>query len=179
MKKALMLTQRISVWIIVPCLMLLSCRKTEQTAWSEAQLRGIWFPPKSVMHNMDSVWATGHWKQIRFGLITRIPVLNAVSIECSKLTNTCTETRADLYSPLDKPAMFNEHLRLDPVRPETYQVQSWSSDGVIIATAFSDSADIDLRISVADKVVEKSYRETRARGYSKSDPKVVHVWVLE
>jgi hypothetical protein len=161
------------------CISLISCQGNSRRTWSEDQLRAVLFPPKQVYATYYVAYSQGHWRQIRFGVAQRIPVLNAVSIRCIKHENTCAEVRAELDSPLDKPATFGENVRLGIEQPEIFDVQSWSADDTILAKQELDWADVELRISTRDKTVEKTYRETRARGSSTANPSIVHVWVLE
>jgi hypothetical protein len=155
-----------------------ACQQSKSPQWTEKQLRAIWFPIKSFVPLWESVSVQGHWKQIRFGRITRIPQLNAVAIACSKLDSVCVESRAELDSPLDADS-FGEHLRLGVVLPEEYAIHSWADDGSIVAGYKTDSADWELSISIKDKTAEKTYRETQARGSKTADPQIVHTWILE
>ena len=64
--------------LLILCLPILSCKQVEEIKSSEAQLRASLFPIKTMVDLPDSLSIEGHWKHIRFGSITRIPVLNAV-----------------------------------------------------------------------------------------------------
>jgi hypothetical protein len=120
--------------------------------------------------------AEGHWRQTKWAGLIAIPAINAVHIECIKHESVCREIRADLFTSLD------EH-RFPPSRlivhnPQEFRVLSWS-DGSVVARDEAPVADVDLRISTKDGVVEKSYRETKARGSQTADPNIWRMYVLE
>ncbi len=75
-------------------------------------------------------------------------------------------------TPKDISGAFLHVLLLD------YNIIDWSGD-TIRAKYEGPVADIELRISVKDKVGERSYRETKSRGSEKSDPNVFQSWILE
>jgi len=138
----------------------------------------IKFPQERVEEvEKDVVVAEGHWRQTRWAGYADIPAVNFVSIRCNKLDGTCHERRADLQSRLDRnPVVPGSFLFL--VDAPEFRILSWV-DGTVVARAELPVADLDLLISTKDKVAERSFRETRARGSDSADPSISRVYVLE
>jgi len=88
---------------------------------------------------------------------------------------TCTETIALLFGPDDKTPDGVSRLFL---QTNDYKVIEWSST-TIVARENAPVADIELRISLADRSAERSSRETKARGSETANPGISRHWVLE
>lgn len=97
---------------------------------------------------------------------------NAVSVRCDHGSARCEEVLALLYAPDER---FPHHS-LDVVLL-TYIVSEWT-DSIIRADSIAQAGDFALRISLADKVAERSFRETKGHGAENADPSIVRNWVL-
>ena len=97
---------------------------------------------------------------------------NAVSVRCDHGSARCEEVLALLYAPDER---FPHHS-LDLVTL-TYTVSEWT-DSIIRVSSVAPVGDFELRISMADKVAERSFRETKDRGAEGADPSIVRNWVL-
>jgi hypothetical protein len=60
----------------------------------------------------------------------------------------------------------------------TYKIIHWSND-TISALYEAPVADVQLKISLGDKFVERHSRETKARGSKGADSKIYHALILE
>lgn len=118
----------------------------------------------------------GRWRALVKKENPLIPELNSVKVICNKNTMTCVESMALLFTEKDKVPTPMEGF-LAP-QSNKYKVLEWTSE-LIRAREEAPVADIELRISLGDKSVERSFRETTARGVSTSNPNNVQHWVLE
>ena len=91
-----------------------------------------------------------------------------------KATLKCREIRAIITTPDTEP-YWSPPPRYLFVYEEEYPIVTWS-DKNLVARAESSGFDIDLKVSIVDEVVEKSRRETKARGNHNADPKN---WIVE
>ncbi|MCF7917161.1 MAG: membrane lipoprotein lipid attachment site-containing protein [Candidatus Omnitrophica bacterium] len=131
---------------------------------------------KSMSEKGDLMIAEGRWAVVdQKSSNSLIPKINSVSITCDKTKMTCSELQAKLFTPED----FSD-LNHNLLYPEQffYKVLEWE-EGIIIAVRKAPVADIRLRISIPDGVVEKSFRETKARGSETADPTIHANWVLK
>jgi hypothetical protein len=80
-----------------------------------------------------------------------------------------------LYTPEDQPKNPSSFLSILPFE---YSILDWS-DETIRAKYAARVADFELKISLKDGFTERSFRETKARGFEKSDPNVFETWILE
>ncbi|SRR6266849_7469388 len=126
---------------------------------------------KNSLHGQEWVSATGRWQKSA-GNLNKSPAINTLEIWCDKGLGSCRETRAILTTPKDSDFQSPAHLF---TYYHEYRIVSWS-DGNLIAREETPAFDIDLKISVTDKVVEKNWRETRARGNETADP---NNWLIE
>lgn len=156
---------------------IIGCSTAPGTLIGGDKPKEIAFPQKRVeSYGEHVVTVEGHWRQTKWAGMTGIPAVNAVNIYCNKLEGVCTEIRADLYTRLDKD--FSPPPQLLVRTPQAFRILSWL-DGSVVARDEAPVADIDLRISTKDGVVEKNYRETKARGSNTADPSIWRVYVLE
>ena len=139
--------------------------------------REVESPPKAfqILESGD-VYLEGRWKQIGSTSSFRIiPKHNSVSILCEKKTGVCTENEALLVTKSDNPITPSDLLYPEEF---TYIITEWS-DTTIKAERKPPVADVEIRISLIDKSVEKSFRETQARGSDTANPNIVGNWILE
>lgn len=134
-------------------------------------------PPKSIqVLDNGNVYLEGRWKRISSETSYKIvPKYNTVYILCDKKSGVCTETEALLMRKEDNPIISNSLLYPQQF---TYAITEWS-DSVVRAERRPRAADVEIRISLADKSAEKSFRETSARGAESSNPNVSGHWILE
>jgi hypothetical protein len=104
-----------------------------------------------------------------------IPRLNTAEGLCIRATMSCSENIAKLYNPSEWPGRPNGFLR---VANTEFKVIEWSPARVV-ARYEAPVADIELRISLMDHSVERSFRETKARGSESANSKIARHWVLE
>ncbi|MBI4231619.1 hypothetical protein HY605_00180 [Candidatus Peregrinibacteria bacterium] len=134
-------------------------------------------PSKSFQILEDgNVYLEGRWKQIGSTSSHRIiPKHNSVVILCDKKSGLCTENQALLVTKKDNPV--TPSILLYPEQ-NSYIISEWSNT-VIKAERKPRAADVEIRISLVDKSVEKSFRETQARGSDTANPNIVGNWILE
>jgi hypothetical protein len=113
-----------------------------------------------------SVSFHGQWRATAQAGVVMTWAANTVEVKCERVSAQCEEALALLYTRQD----------LDVVRL-TYRVSEWT-DSLIRAKSAGAVGDFELRISLADKVAERSFRETKARGSETADPSIVRNWVL-
>ena len=118
----------------------------------------------------------GRWHALVKKQNPLIPELNSVTVICNKNTMICIESMALLFTERDKVATPMEGF-LAP-QSNKFKVVEWTSS-LIRAREEAPVADIELRISLGDKSVERSFSETTARGVTTSNPHNVQHWVLE
>lgn len=132
---------------------------------------------KSVkMLDGDHVTVKGRWERTN-GNVTlhKPPRINTVSITCDKATMTCKEIIAELITPQEGAVFNRPQLYIDE---NTYKIIDWKGE-TICAKYSALVADFELRISVRDSLVERSWRETKAQGVTKPNPDNFENWILE
>lgn len=139
---------------------------------------GIKSPEKVIsVLSENQVFLEGRWKKI--SSITKqyriTPKINTTLILCNKGSGSCVEHAACLVTGKDSP--WSPYSRLY-IQPTDYFITEWS-DSVIKAKYEARAGDVELRISLADKSAEKSFRETSARGAHGANPNLVENWILE
>jgi hypothetical protein len=97
---------------------------------------------------------------------------NTASVICERSTAQCEEVIAVIRPPDN----FVPRPSLDIVRL-TYSVLEWT-DEVVRAHYAAPAGDFEIRIAIVDKSAERSFRETKSRGSTTSDPSIVRNWVL-
>ena len=131
-------------------------------------------PPKWFLIDEASSLVSfhGQWRPTAQAGILMNWAANTVEVTCDHASMQCEEVLALLYAP---GGAFPRH-GLDLVRL-TYRVSEWT-DSIIRADRASPAGDFELRISLADKMAERSFRETRGRGSENADSSIVRNWVL-
>ncbi len=87
----------------------------------------------------------------------------------------CFESEAKVITSEETKVLKESLLTIDRFE---YQIIEWS-DTLLRAKREAPVADVELRVSFADKSVEKSFRETTARGSETSNPEVFEYWILK
>ena len=127
-------------------------------ASSEVSFHGLWRPTAkagtSAGRPMD--WAA-----------------NTVEVTCDRRSARCEEVLALLYAPGDLSPRYGLALHA-----MTYTVSEWT-DSIIRASSVAPAGDFELRITPADKVAERSFRETKGHGSENADPSIVRNWVFD
>ena len=132
-------------------------------------------PLRKVNVEANYVTFEGRWRAIARTGSTRMPRLNTISGICVRETRTCQENIARLYEKGEWSANGPGYLSVSSLE---FRVIEWSSAN-IVARYEAPVADFEIRISLSDRSVERSFRETRARGSDTADPKITWHWVLE
>jgi hypothetical protein len=91
-----------------------------------------------------------------------VPHVNSVRIECDRAARICNEYVAKFIQKSDDPIGAVERPSLLLMK-EQFRVIEWT-DTTISGRAEPRAADIDLRISLADRTAERTSRETASRG---------------
>lgn len=135
--------------------------------------------PKLFSLNEDGtrVVLEGRWKRVTRKPSVTVPDINSVRIESDKSTGKCRESMAKLIprSDDDKGLIDEDYLF---VMVEDYAILEWTS-ALLTARAKPRAADLELRISFANKSAERVSRETAERGAKGANPTVVELLVLE
>lgn len=132
-------------------------------------------PLKTIRQYQNYVYIEGRWKQTTPKGTTIIPKINTAKIICNKMNMTCNETVAKLTTPKDSDLFENKLLFIQEF---TYEILSFR-DGIIVAKREAPVADVIMKISINDKLAEKSFRETKTRGSETANPDVYYHWILE
>ena len=155
---------------------LFSSTYTQAQDW-KAVSKQIHTYPRSIHTGVDWVVVMGRWKTtVNKTAYPKLAAVNAIHIFCSKQLRTCQEATANLYTPADEPkdtSGASLHVLVTD-----YKILDWSGD-TIRAKYEASVADIELKISLKDRVAERSFRETIARGSDTADPNVFQSWILE
>jgi len=127
--------------------------------------------------NVEDSYVTfeGRWRSIAQTGSIKLPRLNTVSGICDRETRTCQENIARLYGKGEWLANSPGYLSVTNLE---FRVIEWSS-ARIVARYEAPVADFELRVSLPDRSVERSFRETKARGSETADSKIAGHWVLE
>jgi hypothetical protein len=131
-------------------------------------------PPKWFLIDAasSSVSFHGQWRPTAQAGILMNWAANTVEVTCDHASMQCEEVLALLYAPGGPfPRRSLDLVRL------TYRVSEWT-DSIIRADSASPAGDFELRISLTDKVAERSFRETKGRGSENADPSIVRNWVF-
>lgn len=131
--------------------------------------------PKTISIKKDFILIEGRWEKTTKGYSHIIPKINSTSIICDKNSMTCVEREAMVITPQER-SLLKESL-LD-VQEFEYQIIEWS-DSLVRAKREAPVADVEIRISLKDESVEKSFRETKARGSETANPNVFGHWILK
>ena len=153
--------------VFIICILFLS------GCWKDNDIKSL---PKNFQILNGKVYIEGKWKELASTAHYKIiPKYNSVSIICSRETSVCIENQALLITKND-----NAIVPYNFLYPEqfTYNVTEWS-DTVVKAERNPLVADVEIRISLVDKSVEKSFRETQARGSNSANSNIVGNWILK
>lgn len=119
----------------------------------------------------------GTWHRISERATVEVPRVNSVRIECDRTAGVCNEYVAkfiqktdDLTRTVERPYLF--------LMKEQFRVIEWT-ETTITARAEPRAADVDLRISFADRSAERTSRETESRGAKGANSQNVTQWVLQ
>ncbi len=119
----------------------------------------------------------GTWRRISQQATVEVPNVNSVRIECDRAARVCNEYVAKLIQKTDDPIGAVERTYLFLMK-EQFRVIEWTGT-TITARSEPCAADIDLRISLADRTAERTSRETASRGAQGASPQNVSQWVLQ
>jgi hypothetical protein len=123
------------------------------------------------------VMIQGTWRLISQRATVEVPLVNSVRVECDRTTRVCNEYVAKLIQKTDDPTGTIERPYLFLMK-EQFRVIEWTGT-TITARAEPRAADIDLRISFADRSAERTSRETGSRGAKGANSQNVTQWVLQ
>lgn len=123
------------------------------------------------------VMVQGTWHRISERATVEVPRVNSVRIECDRTAGVCNEYVAKFIQKTDDPTGTMERTNLFLMK-EQFRVIEWTGT-TITARAEPRAADIDLRISFADRSVERTSRETGSRGAKGADSQNITQWVLQ
>jgi hypothetical protein len=161
--------------IILFVVVLLFSTNSEGLDWAACS-QEIHSKSKNIREHEDTVLVEGRWKKTAGNMKrTVMPRINSTDIVCVRKEAICRETTAMLFTPADDPS--NPMAFLAPLFLH-YRIIDWSSD-VIRAKLEFYVAEFELRISIKDRVAERSCRETIAQGSEAADPSDFESWVLE
>jgi hypothetical protein len=130
-----------------------------------------------VSSDRTYVMVHGSWHRISERPTVEVPRVNSVRIECVRTAGVCNEYVAKLIQKTDDPTgtVEGDHLFL---MKERFRVIEWTGT-TITARAEPRAADIDLRISFADRSAERTSRETESRGAKGANSQNVDQWVVQ
>jgi len=167
---AIILMQRVYMRIIAVVVMflLIAC----------SQYEIVRSPAKRIILDKETkgyVGFEGRWKAISQQKTEMLPPINTAIGHCSKKTFTCSETIAMYYRPNDRTPSGDPYLYL---QTHDYRIVEWTPTR-ITAREEAPVADIEIRISLADNSIERSAKETTARGSMSANPNITRHWILE
>ena len=119
----------------------------------------------------------GTWYRISERATVEVPRVNSVRIECDRTARVCNEYVAKFIQKTDDPNGTMERPYLFLMKEE-FRIIKWTGT-TITARAEPRAANIDLRISFADRSAERTSRETESRGAVGANPHNVTQWVLQ
>jgi len=131
--------------------------------------------PKTISIKKDFILLEGRWEKTTKGYSHIISDINSTLITCDKNSMMCVEREAMVITTQER-SLLKENL-LD-IQEFEYQIIEWS-DTLLRAKREAPVADVELRISFKDESVEKSFRETKARGSETANPEVFGHWILK
>lgn len=130
-----------------------------------------------VSSDRTSVIVHGTWYRIAERPTVEVPRVNSVRIECDRTAGVCNEYVAKFIQKTDDPTGTVERAHLFLMK-EQFRVIEWT-ETTITARAEPRAADIDLRISLADRSAERTSRETESRGAKGANSQNVTQWVVQ
>jgi len=156
------------IQVIIVLLIFQSCSKADT----------IHSIPKVISIEKDYVLLEGKWEQTSKKIKLTFPTIskiNSTQILCFRQSMQCVESEAKVITPEESEMLKESLLTVDRFE---YQIIEWS-DTLLRAKREAAVADVELRVSFADKSAEKSFRETKARGAETSNPEVSGYWILK
>ena len=130
-----------------------------------------------VSSDRRHVMVQGTWGRISERATVEVPRVNSVRIECDRTAGVCNEYVAKFIQKTDDPAVTMERPYLFLMK-EQFRIITWTGT-TITARAEPRAANIDLRISLADRSAERTSRETGSRGAQGANSQNVTQWVLQ
>jgi hypothetical protein len=130
-----------------------------------------------VSSDRRHVTVQGTWSPTSERATVEVPRVNSVRIECDRTIGVCNEYVAKFIQKTDDPAGTMERPYLFLMK-ERFRIITWTGK-TITARAEPRAANIDLRISLADRSAERTSRETGARGAQGANSQNVTQWVLQ
>lgn len=116
------------------------------------------------------IYASGRWKNISRNTRDATEAkINTVDLMCYKNSMVCVENRAGIYRRFYPSSLL--------MYTEEHKITEWS-DTIIKAESHTRAYDTNIRLSIPDNTVEKTCRETSARG-ALADANLVELYVLE
>jgi hypothetical protein len=134
--------------------------------------------PKNIILEKDFVLLEGKWEQTTKKIKLTFPIIpkiNSTQILCYRQSMQCVESEAKVITPQETKDLKENLLTVDRFE---YQIIEWS-DTLLRAKREAPVADVELRVSFADKSADKSFSETRARGSETANPEVFGHWILK
>jgi len=119
----------------------------------------------------------GTWHRISERATVEVPRVNSVRIECDRTAGVCNEYLAKFIQKTDELTRTVERPYLFLMK-EQFRVIEWT-ETTITARAEPRAADVNLRISFADRSAERTSRETESRGAKGANSQNVTQWVLQ
>jgi hypothetical protein len=119
----------------------------------------------------------GAWRRTSHRPTVEVPYVNSVCIECDRTARICNEYVAKFIQKTDDPLGAVERPYLFLMKEQFRVIECTGT--TIAARAEPRAADIDLRISLTNRMAERSSRETAARGAQGANPQNVTQWVLQ
>lgn len=134
--------------------------------------------PRKIFNilNNGNLYLEGRWEQAASTATERIiPKDNAIAIFCDRRSGVCIENEA-LFTLKEKVSFVQAPLL--HTEQYSYVITEWS-DTTIKAERKTPAADVEIKISLADKSAEKGWRETAARGNDTANPYKAASWALK
>ena len=140
-----------------------------------SQPEEIQSPWRKINFEQNYVMFEGRWRSIAQTSSKKLTKLNTVSAECYRETKTCQEHIARLYGKGEWAPYSGGYLSVTTLE---FRVIEWSK-ARIVARHEAPGADCEIRVSLSDRSVERSFHETKARGSDTAETKIAGQWVLE
>ena len=137
--------------------------------------------PRLFVHSETDVgeWVglEGHWSSATGRYSVELPRVNSVDIDCWHRRMICVEHLSKLVQPADDRRGFLKRPMLFAEGNE-YKIVEWSQSS-LVARFEPRAADIEIRVSFSEKVAERTFRETTARGAAGAATGEALHWMLE
>jgi hypothetical protein len=130
-----------------------------------------------VSNDRRHAMVQGTWRRTSERVTVEVPRVNSVRIECNRTAEVCNEYIAKFIQKTDDPAGTMERPYLFLMK-EQFHVIAWTGT-TITARAEPRAANIEIRISLADRSAERTSRETGTRDEQGANSQNVTQWVLQ